>query len=361
MEILGIIGVALGLAIGLFVVWLLLGIRIVRPNQMGNKIFFGKIGEAEPKGFWRKLIFGFCDSGLHWAPFLSGCGIIRIPKDRFELSYPPKVVISMAEDSQNEGGTKSFLGKQFLLVEVGIYVEFRRGYIAVKQAIERGSPTTKDGIIDVTDSIVNDAVREAIGSMGWSEATEISGRKKIGEKVLARLKNTENGFLGLMGFDTDKIEVAIGSVNLENKALKEAIADLEKERIQEQSAVLEARRMKTEVDVVGDIRKGLEEKGMSADMADQTAASLYELNVAKDLHIEKGGVLKIIRFGSGVTGKESSSIAKTIAEIMASVAASRDLLESKKEKNQEKTLETEELTQEQRINKTLEALKKLKK
>ncbi|MFH1657653.1 MAG: hypothetical protein ABH919_04265 [bacterium] len=354
-----------GAVIGLFIAWVLLGFRVVKKDEMGVKVFFGKIGEEKlvdhPNPIIRLIlsfIYGFCDSGLHWAPRLPGCSISTIPKKRFELDYKERLVISKADTD------KSLLGKQLLLIDTAVYMEFGRDFKSVKWALERGAPTEEQELLDKTNSIIDDAIRAAVGEMNWILATEKVGREKIGEEVLKRLTD-EKSFLALIGINIGEIEVAIKSVNLKSEELKKSIAGLEIERIQEQSAGMEAGRMQKEVEVAGKIRKTLADSGMSPDVADQATVSLIELNTAKDLHQERGDVLKVIRFGPGMSAKDSSlSIPKIVAEVMASYAATKSFLpdggKTEKEKDDEEDDE-EELSSEDEIQRALDDLQNIKK
>lgn len=305
----------------------------VKKDEVGNKFFFEKMGgkittdaegketlEEEPGG----LLYGFCDSGIHLVPhFLPDCGIVTIPKKRFELDYPARLMIS-----EKTEGLEEIYGKQFLLVDTVIYTEFNRNFLAVKQVVERNVPTDEQRLMKFTDGLVDSAFREAIGKIDWGKATAAVGRDIIRQEVEDRIKDPKSIF-SLGGLNVQKTAIAIKAVDLESKELKKAIAQLDVEKFQRQAAIYEADRTKIEANAINEIRKALiDQGGFPPEKANDIAPYIYELQVSKDLQLDSGReVVKLIRFETG----KATSVADLIAQGTAVHKIAQGLLDKKKE------------------------------
>lgn len=320
-----------------FLIWLLTWIRIVGPKEHGIKSFLGSLGEdyvdkkGKAHGIYR-LIYGYCKSGVHIVPRLpGGCGIIKIPKTRFELNPKPRVTVSKRTEKNNEK-----YGKQFLLSEIAIYTEFGRDYESVKNAIERETPTAQEALTDFSDSLIDDSNREAIGSMDWAKATEKEGRIELRETVKRNIDDPNSVFT-LGGLNTKRTTVAVKMVDLEDKNLKKAMVQPDFERFQQEGAVHEAQRVKIEAQVIGEIRKEIVAKGFTEINADKIAHDIYELQVSKDLQVDTGmQVVKLIRFQS------NSSLGSTIGEGVAAAGAVAGIMAGETMKSSGKSSEKEE-------------------
>lgn len=316
-----------------FFIWFLTWIRIVNPQEHGLKVFFGNLGEEyadKPKpddpdpdkkkggkirGIY-KLIYGYCKSGLHIVPRLPGCGIIKMPTQIFELSPEPRLVISKRTEKNGER-----YGKQFLLTELSVYTQFGRDYWSLVQAVKGKIPDNQEGLTKLADSLIDSSMRDAAGDMDWATATEKNGRDKIGSTIIANIRDPNSVFT-LGGLDTEKAKVAVRAIDLENKALKKAMAMPDYEKFQREGAEYEAARIKIETQVLGEIRKELSAKGFSEANVDKIAHDIYELQITRDLQEETGmQVVKLIRFQSnsalGSTIGEGAAAAGAVAGIMA--------------------------------------------
>ena len=361
-EIPGWIGWVIQAITIIFFIWFLTWIRVVGPKEHGPKVFFGNLGEdyadpPDPKssdekkkkggtihGIY-KLIYGYCKSGLHIVPRLPGCGIIKIPKTRFELDYAPRLAMSKRTKKKQER-----FGKQFLLVNAAVYTEFGRDYFSVKNAIERRIPTTEEALLDYTDSLVDSSIREAIGGMDWAEATEKRGREKIEKTTKGNIEDP-NSIFSLGGFDEEKTKVVIKTIDLESKELKKALVKPDYQKLQKEGAIYESERIKLETQVIGKIRKQMVSQGFSEEKADEFAHKVYELNVSKDLQKETGmSVVKLIRFES------NSALGNTIGEGIAAAGAIAGIMagETMKSSGSGKSSEKEESSDKKKSKKSEE-------
>ena len=306
-------------------IWLATWIRMVDKKHIAAVIFFEKI-------------VGYRDSGPCLVPRLPHCGLVKIPKTRLKLNFDPRLAISK-KGKEGKGENEEEFGKQMIVVDAVIYTEFDRNFQSVKNAIERGTPTTEEGLRDYVVGEIDSAFREAIGSMTWGIATEKDGRAKILDIVNERITGANSPFK-LGGLNTDKTDVALRVVDLEDKDLKKAISQPDKEKLFAQGAKYEARRLQRETEVVGTIRKKLVEGGFDPMNADQIAHSIYELQVTKGLQVDTGKeVVKLIRFQTSSGG---SAIAGNIAEALVAGSAAQQIIAGSAGKA-EKT-ETEEAT-----------------
>jgi hypothetical protein len=328
--------IAVFILVALFVIWLLSGIRIVKPDEQGNKIFFGGMGKYDypkieaiknpetgetsyrdtgvyPKGFLR-LLYGYCNSGLHYVLRLPYCGIAKIPKKMFQIDYKPRITLSKDTD-----GNKN---KQILSTQVYAYLQFGRDYNSVKNIIEKKIPTDLDGLEETTDGIVDDGVGVAIGSLDWRVATTDEGRNKIKACLTDRFIQ-ENEKMKV--FDNATITAGVKVVELTSEELKKSLASLESERIDSESAVFEAKRTEIVTGVLGKIRRELRWQGFNAKDAARMAHNIYELQTSSDLQREtRMPIVKLIRWQGGET-----SMPGAIAQIMTSAEIGREIQSDK--------------------------------
>ena len=302
-----------GLSAVALIAFIIYSILSVGPDEIGIKILFGKITDE------------LCDSGLHLVPKLPQCYIAKIPKTRFELGYAPRLVISKRGEWGPEEDRQKF-GKQLLLITATIYTEFGREIDDVKAVIEKKIPTTEEGLIKVTDSLVDSAFRDAGGSMTWGEATEIEGREKIRQTV-KEVIGGDNSYFRLGGFNLEKTDIVLRVVDLQSETLKKAMAEPDIERFQAEGAEYEAERLLRETEVLGKIKTALTKKGFSNEKAQEIAHNIYELQVSADVQRETGmEAVKLVRFQTGNSG---NTIAAAIAEALTAFGAARGLLEGR--------------------------------
>jgi len=348
-------GLAQLLIAGIFMSWLLSCLRVVDRYDQGNKFFFGKMGEeyvnketGKVCGIMR-LFYGYCGSGLHLVLRLPFCGIAKITKERLRLDFAPRVTISKKTVLDN--GEK--FGKQFLMIDGGVYTEFKRDFWGMKNAIERKTPTTEEGLVGLTDILIDSAYREAIGSMDWGTATEKEGRDVIAGTVQERIENS-NSIFSLGGLDIDKTTVGIKVVDLQSEDLKKSIVRPDVERFQEEGAVYEAGRIRKEAEVIGEIRETLKAKGFSEGNIDKIAHDVYELQVSKDLQKEtRIPVVKIIRW------EGSSGVASLMGQMMTGMTIGKELISPEKatEKKDKEEKKSEQKGEEEEFEAGMKALK----
>lgn len=290
-----LVGIILGLVGLIFLgllTWLFMWIKTVPRTHFGVRYTLEKLG-------------GLCESGLTWRVKAPHCGIHLLPKQRFELAYDPRVVISKKSGK---------FGKQMLLVAVTVYTEFERKEQEARDAIERGTPTTEGGLIDFTDSTIESGIRLAAGNMSWTKATEKDGREEI-KNIIGAVIKEKNSVFKLGGLNTVNTDVRVRTVDLESQELKRAIAQPDIERLLSQGAVFEAERITQETKVVGEIRKMLIEAGFpDSSETGELAHSVWELQVTNDLQREtKMSVVRLIRF------QGTNSVPSFINEAMAAI------------------------------------------
>lgn len=406
----GIIGTIIWTTIGLIVmiavaiaVLLLLSLRVVKEDQMGVKVVLGKIkltkpsekgekgddGEViekirDPKNLFERLFFGFCDSGLRIGLRFPNSGIIRLPKRRFEIDYPPYEIMSGSgeppketsketpkenlKQTKKEDPKKAEKSKisetQEVVVDGTGYMQLGRDYKSAVKAIEKGAPTTEAELKKKTDSVVQSALGRAVASMSYNEALSATGRKAI-ERIASEILRDKKGYLVSVGFDPDTISIRIKNIVPKSKALRDEIAAAGAEAIRIEAAKDRKEQILIKAEAVEELRAKFIDATVPPDRATELAASIYELEVGEDTQKRTGQkVLNILRISGGYSGKAESNIAEMITKAAVSYAMGRKIVDEDTKTGGEK--ETEKKKEEKENNeggknKLDERLKRIKK
>lgn len=207
-------------AIGL---WFFLGLKILKPDEMALKVFFGKLGE-------------FCDSGLHWVPFLPKCYLAKRPRTLFNLDYSAREVITKEDDYQD-----IHYGSQVIKVDAVAYIKFPPKKKHLTDIIRSKVPTEIVALTDWTEEAVLSALRVVFGQMTWKQAVEtMDNVRKEADKIFK-----EHNALIVAGFDSENLRLAVKEIKL-SKGLEQFLSKPDQERLAEQAAIFVARRQSTE-------------------------------------------------------------------------------------------------------------------
>jgi len=188
----------------LTLLWVLLSIKIVGPDEMAVRVIFGK-----PKDFR--------DSGFCFIPFLPlmDCYLKRYPKQTYNFDYKEREVISQAGEYK---GVR--YGSQKLKVNAVAYLNFPRemdptmdttGTHPLVKIIRSKIPIKDEELKDWTEEAVVAALRVAFGQMTWQQAIE--DMVTINKKVEGIFKDVD-GALIKAGFRERGIKLVISEIKL---------------------------------------------------------------------------------------------------------------------------------------------------
>lgn len=316
-------GVLLVLGLGV-VVWLLLSIKIVGPDEMAVLILFG-----EP--------IGFRDNGFCFVPFLPKlkCYLKRYPKKMYNFAYEEHKVITKAGEY---GDPKVTYGSQVLRVDSVAYLNFPREFDPSIDAdtethplikiLRAGIPVDDTKLQDWTEEVVVGALRVAFGNITWKQAVE--DLKIINEKVEVIFKDLDGALLRA-GFRPKGIKLIIEEIKLPPE-LEDALVEPDKARLRADAAKNKAKARaieimgtlvemraqmtgKTQQEISDDINKNPESRKEFLEWAEGKIAQIISIDGNKDfVHIKVdglnnagdliGAIAALIRTQRGGTGSK---------------------------------------------------------
>lgn len=194
-------------------------IRIIGPDEMAVRVFFGKP-------------VGVCDSGFSVGLFVQKleCYLQRYPKKMYNFTYPECEVITRAGEYK-----EVIYGALKLKVKAVAYLNFPRdpdpiidaGTHPLIKILRAKVPADDEGLKQWTDDAVIGALRIAFGQMTWKQAVE--DMKSINEEVENVFKNTD-GALIKAGFRGPGIKLVVAEIVLP-KEIEDALPGPDRARL----------------------------------------------------------------------------------------------------------------------------------
>lgn len=208
--------------------WLALSIKIVGPDEMAVKVYFGNP-------------VAFCDSGIGFVPFTFGlCYLKRYPKKVYNFDYKSREVITKAGE---EAGIQ--YGAQKLQVSAVAYLSFPKGFKVDKgilrpvnkdyflfRILRAGIPIEHVQLKDWTEEAVVGALRLAFSQMTWAKAIE--DMQAVNQKVSEVFRDI-NGILIKVGFQEEDIKLVISEIRLP-KGVEDALPQPDRARLKADAA-----------------------------------------------------------------------------------------------------------------------------
>jgi len=301
------------LFLGTVLLWVVKSVQILSPKEMAVLLFLGKP-------------MGFCDSGIHFVPFLL-YSLVKMPKKMFNLDYLASEVITR-KGAYN--GVK--YGAQVLKVDAVAYLSFPRGITEDEgnliKIVESDVPYEEEGLKNWTEDSVVGSLRAVFADMTWMEAIEkIEDLKKKTEKKF----QDADGALVKAGFNSRDLKLVIKEVKLP-KELEESLVGPDRERLKMNAADFIAKRQAKEwVGMV--VESYAYVKGKSVKKAQKEIDSNEEiqrefLDYAKMVNLrleeaDRGTVMHVVVDGGEINGNKKSSqngflenLTKNIIEIL---------------------------------------------
>jgi len=215
------------LFLGIVLLWVVKSIQILNPKEMAVLLFLGKP-------------IGFCDSGIHFVPFLL-YSLVKRPKKMFNLDYLASEVITKKGTYK---GVK--YGAQVLKVDAVAYLSLPRGITKnggnLIKTVESDVPYDEEGLREWTEDSVVGSLRAVFADMTWMEAIEkIEELKKQTEKKF----QDADGALIKAGFDSRDLKLVIKTVKLPEE-LEKALVGPDQQRLLMNAAEFVAKRQAKE-------------------------------------------------------------------------------------------------------------------
>lgn len=198
--------------------WLILSIKIVRPEEMAIKALLGKP-------------VSFCDSGFRFVPFFFGCYLARYPKTIYNLDYTAREVISKAGQYEEEN-----YGAQVLKVDAVVYLSFPKDKRYLIKILQAQVPIKKEDLVNWTEEAVVGALRAVFGRMTWRESVE--GITKVTKETEDLFKGVDGALL-TAGFKAADLKLTIKEIKLPRE-LEDALPGVDRARLEAEAAPFEA-------------------------------------------------------------------------------------------------------------------------
>ena len=223
--------------------WLVFSIKIVGPDEIAVKVYFG-------------TPVLFCDSGFCFVPFTFGlCYLKRYPKKVYNFDYKSREVITKAGQ---ESGIQ--YGAQKLKVSAVAYLSFPKEFEGEKieqgvyhftpvnkicplfRILRAGIPIEHAQLKDWTEEAVAGALRLAFSQMTWVKAIE--DMQAVNQKVSEVFRDAD-GILIKVGFQEKDIKLVISEIKLP-KGVEDALPQPDKARLAADAAKDQAKSRATE-------------------------------------------------------------------------------------------------------------------
>lgn len=224
----------------ILVLWFLLSIKFIGPDEMAVLVIFG-------------IPWKFQDSGPHFVPFLPFCYLAKYPKKMYNFDYRAREVVTQAGKYKG-----TYYGSQVLKADSVAYLNFPREKRSKAtgddlenleldtKGIEKTHPLIKilraqvpiedEKLKDWTEEAVLGALRVAFGKMTWRQA--VDDIKKVTQEAENVFKAAD-GALIRAGFSRKGIQLVIAEITLPEK-LQQAMPEVDRQRLEAEAAPYEA-------------------------------------------------------------------------------------------------------------------------
>ena len=316
----------------LLVLWAILSIRIIKEDQQGVVVKFGKPDESQlyesgPMFLWRFL----------------GYRLERFPTDLYEIDFPELKVYSK-KGTYGKGDNEKDCEAIALNIDYAFYVWFPRDIKRMIKIIKSGIGSLreekkfKEKIIKLFKSATEGAYRTAAGNITWMLAIEKEGREKLKTGVEEIMAET-NSVWERAGLGPEDITLTTNSVEPLDLKLKEAMALPDTERKKLEAAGPMAERRIKEIGAMGKAKKELEKNGI---LGDEATRIVDERDRQRTIQEGGGKIDEHIVNSKGDGGSGILSFGE-IAKLMAKLAVSSGLIKGGKTSTEKKdSEETEE-------------------
>lgn len=299
------------LFLGIVLLWVVKSVQILSPKEMAVLLFLGKP-------------IGFCNSGIHFVPFLL-YSLVKRPKKMFNLDYVAREVITK---KGTYNGVK--YGAQALKVDAVAYLSLPRGITENEgnliKIVESDVPYDDEGLKNWTEDSVVGSLRAVFADMTWMQAIEkIEELKKETEKKF----QDADGALVKVGFDSRDLKLVIKEVKLP-KELEESLVGPDRERLKMNAADFIAKRQAKEwvgmvVESYAYVKgKSVKKAQKEIDSNEEIQREFFDYAKMVNLRLEeanRGTVMHVVVDGGAGDKKSSQSsflenLTKNIIEIL---------------------------------------------
>ncbi len=269
------------LVVVLCVIWVLLSIKIVEPDQMAVKVILSK-----PKKVNK--------NGIAFVPFLPRLNyLVKYPLKSFSLDYQKREVI--ASSGNYEGAD---YGAQKIWVDVSAYIEFPRekGDEAEHPLIEvyrSAVPTEEEELKSWTEQDVISSVRSVFGRHVWKEG--VDNMEKLNGEVTEIYASPE-GPMNSVGFRAEGVKIVVTRIILSEELMK-SLEEPERRRLEADASINVARtRAKSNMggiiagisqatgDTEEEVRQKIQENGL------EEVIKLNRELILKQMSLDKGAL-----------------------------------------------------------------------